>query len=109
MKNLVKAGPNRLAHLPPQHEGRVKTISPTRQFYVGSASLESTYIFALLKPVSFLILRVFFSDELGKVDNDLGLFPGRIILHFAVKHHDARAIRHGFEDALGEDHFIQTR
>ena len=61
---------------------------------------------APLDPIGRGEIRVFFGNKACKVNDDLGLFPGRIILHLAVNHRNARTVRHGFEDAAGEFHFV---
>src|SRR5215469_17003086 len=37
-------------------------------------------------------------DQAGEVDHDLCLLPGGVVLHLAVDHHGAGAVRHGGED-----------
>ncbi len=59
-----------------------------------------------LEPVNGAALGILLGDETGEVDDDLGLLPRRVVLHLAVDHHGAGAVGHGFEDALGEGHFL---
>src|SRR3954447_20732407 len=47
-------------------------------------------------------LRVLAGQHLGEVDHDAALLPGRVVLHLAVDHVDAAAVRDGLDDLLGE-------
>ena len=49
--------------------------------------------------------RVLRGDLFRKINDDLCLFPGGVVLHLSVEHHDAGAVGHGFEDAECEFHF----
>ncbi len=49
-------------------------------------------------------LGVLGGDQAGEVDHDLGLLPGGVVLHLAVDHDGAGAVRHGVEDLAGERH-----
>ncbi len=43
-------------------------------------------------------------DELREIEDDLRLLPRGVVLHLAVDHDRAGAVRHGIHDALGEVH-----
>ena len=46
--------------------------------------------------------RVLGGNQLREIDDDLGLLPGGVVLHLAVDHHGAAAVRHGGEDLARE-------
>ena len=43
-------------------------------------------------------LAVLRRDLFRQIDDDLRLFPRGVVLHLAVDHHGARAVRHGSQD-----------
>ena len=45
--------------------------------------------------------------KVRQIGDDLGLLPCGIVLHLTVNHGDTRSVRHRFEDAAGEGHFIR--
>lgn len=61
-----------------------------------------------LKTVDFGKLRILGCDELSQVNDHLGLLPGRVVLHLAVYHHGARAVRHGIQDFSGEGNLVRV-
>ena len=51
------------------------------------------------------IVRVLGGHQPGEIEQHLGLLPGGVVLHLAVDHHRAGAVRHGRDDLFGEGDF----
>ena len=51
-------------------------------------------------------LRVLAGQHLREVDHHAALLPGRVVLHLAVDHVDAAAVRDRLDDLLGEGHLV---
>src|SRR5437762_1010656 len=54
-------------------------------------------------------LRVLRREQLRERHHHPTLLPRRVVLHLAVEHEDAAAVRHRLEDALGELHLLDGR
>ena len=62
-----------------------------------------------LKPVHFSQIRILGCHQAREINYHPRLFPGRIILHFAVNHDCTAAIRHGVQDFTSEQDLINVR
>src|SRR5919202_5644291 len=51
-------------------------------------------------------LRILAGEHLGEVHHDLGLLPGRVVLHLAVDHVHAAPVGDRLDDLLGEEDLI---